>query len=98
MFDERSLLLRRPTEANLFQLSIQAKAQLVKGKWGRRVFGTVTTEGEWTRFYLEIEFGRTTWYRKHVEKTAKLERIPELYGIILDEMTKQLAEIVDRHK
>jgi hypothetical protein len=69
-----------------------------KGLWGRRIFGRVVRDEEFTLFELELTSteGETMGIRIFASN-IDLSYYPELYGEILDNMTDELERVWKAH-
>lgn len=63
----------------------------MEGRWGRRIKGRIWSDGLFTHFYLEISTGQNIEHREACTmKTSHLRLMPNLYGLVLDGMTRKL--------
>lgn len=69
---------------------------LVEGRWGRRVWGSVTVDGPHTVFYLEIRMEPTLYLCRIRILNSDLEYCPGLYGIVLHDMTDELERALGK--
>ena len=65
----------------------------MKGTWGRRVYGSVIKGAKYTRFHLEVRLDNGVLTQCNIiQSNHDLERFPDLYGFVLDRMTKEIDQ------
>lgn len=66
----------------------------MEGTWGRRIYGSITSEDECKLFRLQIDLEPRSLVSQRRVSKERLLTAPWLYQFVLDDLTRQLESMI----